>query len=247
MTKPIDLKVLVKESLTDPMGLNKPTLPSTAMVSGNAIGDKGNWTGVYGHSERSIAIYGDSPVFAGFFQGDVYINGQLTLGPGDGHSVNELIQTVSQLVQTMNRLERRIAACEQNIGKTGVTRRGEAVHTPPTRPTIEVTDITSASSDGFVHFDVKGTDIGHNLRRSVVLSVSNEDTGSELVVSGQVPNPTISTSTIFAQSDFSFFTQVFVQAKSGDRLIVSANDGRSDANDMTGTLWTTPVKFQVSS
>src|SRR6478752_4961963 len=83
MANPIDLKVLVKQFLTDPKGLNLPTLPSTAMISGNATGDKGNWTGVYGHSERSIAIYGSSPVLAGFFEGEVFINGQFTQEHGD--------------------------------------------------------------------------------------------------------------------------------------------------------------------
>ncbi len=80
MSDPFDLKVLVKQVLTDPKGLNLPTLPSTAIVVGNATGDRGNWTGVYGHSERSIAIYGESSVFAGFFQGDVHIGGQLESG-----------------------------------------------------------------------------------------------------------------------------------------------------------------------
>jgi hypothetical protein len=79
---PGNSKFLVKQVLTDPLGLNKPTLPSTAIVSGDAQGDKGNWTGVYGQSERSIAIYGKSPVFAGMFDGDVQIYGDLTQESG---------------------------------------------------------------------------------------------------------------------------------------------------------------------
>jgi len=53
-----------------------PKLERAAVVRGDATGDQeGNWIGVYGHSDRSTAIYGESPVRAGWFQGDVMING----------------------------------------------------------------------------------------------------------------------------------------------------------------------------
>lgn len=90
MPDPIDFKVLVKQVVSDPKGLNRPLLPSTAIVSGNAEGDQGNRTGVYGRSERSIAIYGESPVFAGFFEGDVQIDGALAVEKGDVHLAGNL-------------------------------------------------------------------------------------------------------------------------------------------------------------
>ena len=85
-----DLQVLFKHFVDDPLGLDLPTRPSTAVVVGKAIGDKSNWTGVYGYSERSVAIYGESPVYAGFFQGDVHIHGKLDLEAGDAHIAGNL-------------------------------------------------------------------------------------------------------------------------------------------------------------
>jgi hypothetical protein len=82
---PPDLKLLVKTVLTDPTGLNMPTLPSSAIVHGIAKGATGNRTGVYGFSERSVGIYGESPVFAGFFAGDVHVVGNFTLDSGNTH------------------------------------------------------------------------------------------------------------------------------------------------------------------
>src|SRR5947208_16997341 len=122
MPTPIDLKVLVKQVLTDPKGLNLPTLPSTAIVIGNATGDKGNWTGVYGHSARSIAIYGESTVFAGFFEGDVHINGQLE--SGDTHIAGNLTVTgnlnvhgrsINQLFQQFEALESQVQQLQQRL------------------------------------------------------------------------------------------------------------------------------------
>src|SRR2546430_5188616 len=76
-------KFLVKQVLTDPLGLNKPALPSTyAIVRGDASDaneKRGGWTGVYAHSERSIAIYAASPVYAGYFDGDVGFAGNVEI------------------------------------------------------------------------------------------------------------------------------------------------------------------------
>jgi hypothetical protein len=81
----IDRKLLLKQVITDPYGLNMPTLPSNAKVIGIAKGNEGNKTGVYGFSERASAIYGESTVYAGFFVGDVEITGNLTLDAGTVH------------------------------------------------------------------------------------------------------------------------------------------------------------------
>src|SRR5215831_2761284 len=83
MGNPKDFKVIVKQVIEDPEGLNLPTLPISAMIKGDAVGQNGNRTGVYGHSERSIGIYGESPVYAGFFEGDVFVNGQFSVESGD--------------------------------------------------------------------------------------------------------------------------------------------------------------------
>jgi hypothetical protein len=85
---PADLKFLFKQTINDPQGLNKPTLPSSAKIAGIAKGNEGNRGGVYGYSERATGVYGESPVFAGFFQGDVYINGDLTIDTGQAHIGN---------------------------------------------------------------------------------------------------------------------------------------------------------------
>jgi hypothetical protein len=82
MPSPADFKLMFKQVVTDPLGLNLPTLPSSAKTSGIAKGTEGNRTGVYGYSERSTGVYGESPVFAGFFQGDVHVNGDLTVEKG---------------------------------------------------------------------------------------------------------------------------------------------------------------------
>lgn len=79
---PADFKVLFKQKITDPYGLNMPLLPSGAKVVGIAKGNEGNRGGVYGYSERASGIYGESPVFAGFFVGDVCIMGGFTVETG---------------------------------------------------------------------------------------------------------------------------------------------------------------------
>ena len=124
MPTPFDLKVLFKQVVSDPKGLNLPTLPSTAIVSGNAVGAKGNWTGVYGHSERSIALYAESPVFAGFFQGDVQINGDLTLETGGARIAGDLAVTGNLNVQgrSFNQFAQRVDELEQqgaNLAQLG--------------------------------------------------------------------------------------------------------------------------------
>jgi hypothetical protein len=92
---PADFKVLFKQKITDPYGLNMPTLPSSAKTVGIAKGNEGNRSGVYGYSERACGIYGESPVFAGFFAGDVCIMGEFTVETGqarfDSLSVKENI------------------------------------------------------------------------------------------------------------------------------------------------------------
>jgi len=114
-------KILVKQVLTDPLGLNKPALPSTyALVRGDASEaneKRGRWTGVYAHSEQSIAIYATSPVYAGYFVGDVgfegnvEIIGDLTQKSGDANFANA---TVSGDIVMAN------ADCAEDFDVSGV-------------------------------------------------------------------------------------------------------------------------------
>jgi hypothetical protein len=85
-----DSKVLVRHVLSDRIEFehNMPLLPSTAEVVGDAKGPHKNWTGVYAHSERSIGLYAVSPVYAGWFDGDVQIIGDLTQESGAANFAN---------------------------------------------------------------------------------------------------------------------------------------------------------------
>jgi hypothetical protein len=75
-----DFKYRVKQAVFDPKGLYKPRSLEQAIVSGVASaenGKRGDWTGVYAYSAESTAIYAMSPVWAGYFNGDVQIRGDL--------------------------------------------------------------------------------------------------------------------------------------------------------------------------
>jgi hypothetical protein len=54
---PNDFKLLFKQVVTDPEGLNLPTLLSSTKTVGIAKGGEGYLTGVYGYSERASGIY----------------------------------------------------------------------------------------------------------------------------------------------------------------------------------------------
>lgn len=117
MPYPIDFKVLVKQVVSDPQGLNRPLSPNVAIRSGEATGDKGNRTGVYGRSERACAVYGESPVFAGFFEGDVQIDGNLSVDRGDVAVAGDLIVDGNLRVNghSLQSIEERIAWLEGRL------------------------------------------------------------------------------------------------------------------------------------
>ena len=76
-----DNKVLVRYVLGASDRYNPEPLPFTpriAVVVGDAKGPDASKTGVYAHSEKSMALYAQSPVYAGWFDGDVHIVGHLT-------------------------------------------------------------------------------------------------------------------------------------------------------------------------
>jgi len=87
---PVDLKSVVRQVVTNPN--NMPMMPSSAKIVGICKGTEGNRTGVYGYSERASAIYGERPVFAGFFQGDVYVHGKLEVEAGETHTENLFVK-----------------------------------------------------------------------------------------------------------------------------------------------------------
>jgi len=119
MPSSIDSKLLFKQVLTDPYGLNRPTLPSSAIVTGIAKGAQGNRTGVYGFSERSCGIYGESPVFAGFFQGDVHVTGHLVVETG---SVTAANLTITENVQVKGDIQMANADVAEDFDISGANR-----------------------------------------------------------------------------------------------------------------------------
>jgi len=134
------------------------------MISGNAIEGKRNWIGVYGYSENNAGIYGESPLFAGFFSGKVYISGQLEASDtkingeltvtGDlnvhGRSINQLVQKIKGLEEKINELE-----------TSRVTRAGMPVRVPATRPSITLTNL-SIDHDLNGVFTITGTGFRSN-------------------------------------------------------------------------------------
>jgi len=241
MPTPIDLKTLVKEFATDPKGLNLPTLPSTAITSGNATGNRGNWTGLYGHSERSIAVYGESPVFAGFFEGDVFVDGHLEAN--DASVAGNLtvkgdvdIRSVNQLVQNLAALATRVMELEA----AGVTRLGTPTHVPVARPQIAVTagqrssDVTGHNFRPFGKIAFYLFNVTRGLRISVHDELSFDSFENNLI-----------TSRIEVKPDGTFFTREQLDVAAGDDLTFVATDGRSDPNDMSGLLWSNTVQVTV--
>jgi len=88
-----DRKVLVRYAISASKDRLDPepeimTRPINAKVVGDAKGDEGILNGVYGHSDKSVGIYGDSPVYAGWFEGEVQINGDLTQDLGTASFAN---------------------------------------------------------------------------------------------------------------------------------------------------------------
>jgi hypothetical protein len=90
-------KVLVKAAagVLDPNEPIQHASPALAKTKGIATGKEANLTGVYGYSEGSIGVCGESPVLAGFFKGDVEIYGDLNVESGSARlgqlSVNKHI------------------------------------------------------------------------------------------------------------------------------------------------------------
>jgi hypothetical protein len=247
MPKPIDLKFLVKQVVDDPEGDNKPTLPSTAKIIGNAIGHQGNWTGVYGHSERSIAIYGESIVYAGFFQGDVYINGNLTVESGDiqiqGHSISKLVRRIAELEASRDQLMQRIDELESSRG----TQMGRPLERPSTRPNIKVTELQKSGSNNAT-FLVSGSAFGS--ARHLIFSVFNNTTKSNVTLIGELNDiQDIGNSTIIANGKGNLVAdkRFQIQCSAGDMLSFSATDGRADFNDLTKLLWSNTETIPVSS
>lgn len=252
MPGPLDLKVLVKEFLDDPKGLNRPTLPSTAIIKGDASGDKGNWTGVYGHSERSIAIYGTSPVFAGFFAGDVHITGQLESGDTritgnltvtadlnvNGRSINRLFQQFDALQNELQQL--------QQLAAQGPTNFGAPINSPVTRPNLAVRqlrreELAADEPPEMRYFEVQGS--GFLRSTSVVIRFFNTTSPEFNDVEG--PNFPPRHSVVSDLNGAIFLGGAHVRCRPGDRLQVAASDGRGDLNDQSSTLWSNSVPVVV--
>jgi hypothetical protein len=254
MSDPFDLKVLVKQVLTDPQGLNLPTRPSTAIIVGNAIGDKGNRTGVFGHSERSIAIYGESSVFAGFFQGDVYITddlecddahigGSLTVaGTVNGRSMGQLFGQLDGLQGQLQQLQQQLAEADQ-----GPTNFGAPIRSPVTRPSLSVRQLRDEELAGNTnsasrYFQAQGS--GFLPRTSIALRFFNT-THSQF---NDVEGPGFPPRHAVMSDPNGAFSSVTVPitCNPGDALQVAASDGRGDSNDHSSSLWSNSVSIVVS-
>ena len=256
MPDPLDLKVLVKQVLTDPKGLNLPTLPSTAMIIGNAIGDKGNWTAVYGHSERSIAIFGESSVFAGFFQGDVHITGKLESGDariagnlivtGDlnvhGRSINQVLQQFDALKSQLQQLQQRLS----ELAAPGPTNFGAPINSPVTRPNLAVRqlrreELAADEPSEARFFEVQGS--GFLRGTSVVIRFFNGTSPNHNDLEG--PNFPPRHSVVSDLNGAISLRGVQIRCRPGDQLQVAASDGRGDLNDHSSTLWSNSLFIKV--
>lgn len=245
----IDLRGLVKDVLNDPAARSKPMLPTSAIVVGDAFGETGNRTGVYGHSERSIAICGKSPVYAGYFEGNVQVDGELDVD-GDVHVVKNLTvdgdlklhgQSVGQLVDLVRELVQRIAQLEAS----GVTRGGVPTVAPASRPQIAITGL--GSKDGQAFFFVSGN--GFNPHAHLLLKVFNTTKHANLNIIGEpiMRLEDVGKSAIVAdKSGLLPATKQFrVTCNVGDKLNISMTDWSDDPNDMTGVLWSNTVTVTV--
>jgi hypothetical protein len=241
---PPDLQKLFKTVLTDPEGLHKPTLPTTAIVRAEATGSRGNWTAVYGHSEGSTAIYGESPVYAGFFSGDVYVSDELTIG-SDSKSVNKAIATIGELQTTIKGLVQTISDLERKVGSansSGQTSFGIPVQSPVVRPTIVLTEFNPLASGGLI-FRLTGN--GFKRGSKVMVRVFDVSTRTQLTLANEGIISTFSQAEFFSAADGSLNASDQFQAGKGDELNFAATDGTSDPNDTSGMLWSNSIVAKV--
>jgi len=252
MSGSFNLKDIFKKVFTniDPEA-RLPIGPNNSVIVGNAVGPRKEWTDVYGFSEARVGIYGEGPI-AGLFEGEVYVNGKFESGDTtvqgnltvngnlsvNGHSINALVQQIAELSQKVEDLSNRTLTLETS----GVTRNGMPVHAPASRPTISTATVNITTVGG----EFKVTGQGFRRLGPIVFGIYNMTKQTDVAVIGQVVDPTISTSTIITQGDGSIDVSAQISCSVGDVLRFSATDGRDDPNDITGTLWSTPLTATVS-
>jgi hypothetical protein len=242
MPGPSDFKVLVKQVVTDPLGLNLPTLPSSAIVVGIASGNQGNRTGVYGRSERSVAIYGESPVFAGFFEGDVYVNGGLEVtGDIRGPAMDKLLQRMAGFESSVKQQATRIEILEASQA-THEGRTSKPATRP--RPTLDLSEMFFFQNRA--NFRLVGS--GFAGLKAIVLRVFNNSTGRDATIFGGNPNAQnlgTEIGSTDAGGNLATQAQLSVDCRVGDELRLVATDLTSDSKDSTGLLWSTTVTRQA--
>ena len=204
--------------------------PASAMIIGNAIGKNRNRAGVYGHSEQSIAIYGMSEVCAGWFVGDVVIDGELTVG---GTLISNLIQRIDALETSNTDLLTRLSNLEASrLAGSGITFHGPSSVPTANRPVLNI----KKSSPVFVQgvnwtFELEGTHF----------SPYSDPTFTVSVLPGQpnknhaftvLPHPGVQI--VNAQGNLTAKLQIV--GDKGDQVILSATQGLQDPNDATGLL-----------
>ena len=66
-----------------------------SVVKGDATeanGNRADWTGVYAHSEQGTALYAEGPLYAGWFQGEVHVVGDLIQETGMSTFANVIVK-----------------------------------------------------------------------------------------------------------------------------------------------------------
>lgn len=208
--------------------------PASAMIIGNAIGKNRNRAGVYGHSEQSIAIYGMSTVCAGFFVGDVVIDGKLTVG---GILISDLISRIVKLELSNTALSQRLDYLEE----LGITFHGTPIVPTTNRPVLNIKKPSPDYVQGVNGmFDLEGSHF----------SPYSDPTFTVSVLPGQ-PNKNHGF-TVFPSGSFLVNTQGILAARlhivgdAGDQVIISATQGLPDLNDATGLLHSNQLLITIS-
>jgi hypothetical protein len=196
------------------------------------VGKSTAGSGVFGVSRSGIGVHGKGGQFAGKFEGDVTVEGSLSVQGND-------------LIAVIQDLRERLIALEAS-GTPGTTREGEPTHVPAMRPSI-TTVVPEFSDAGVTIFHVTGSGFLHgavavwrilNLTTGQPADVYNHNTSSSVVENANLPaSPT--------GNNGNLEDRLSIKCQAGDSLSFRATDGTPDANDFTDLLWSNT--FRVSA
>ncbi len=175
------------------------------------LGECNAGRGVAGLSKTGIGVYGKGGQFAGLFEGDVEIIGNLVI---QGVSIQTWIQRLQELEAA-----------------SGITNAGLPVTRPAARPSITVEQGSPASGGGTT-FTIRG---GGFLSESPI----------DLQVAKVRTEPTVIRDELSDRNGALFIGSRSIACQPGDLLTFSATDRRTDLNDLTGMLWSSPIAVPV--